>query len=134
MLHVFELVLVSSTKVLNMDDTELQKSVCRQPSLRNLTQVDYGKPKPQQNKVRTCELNIQFVICLFPTFQNNGIASGAYALLIQSLLTIQCDRCDCYACCAQFVYLHNLQNLLSSSKLYMHKMQIFNLHLTLTQT
>ena len=67
-LHVFELVLVSSTKVLNMDDTELQKSVCRQPSLKNLTQVDYGKPKPQQNKVRTCELNIQFAICLFPTF------------------------------------------------------------------
>jgi len=37
-----------------MDCSELQKFVPRQPSLRNLTQVDYGKPKAQQNKVRTC--------------------------------------------------------------------------------
>jgi len=36
-----------------MDYSELQKSVCRQPSLRNLTQVDYGKPNPEQNKVKT---------------------------------------------------------------------------------
>ena len=34
-----------------MDCSELQKFVPRQPSLRNLTQVDYGKPKAQQNKV-----------------------------------------------------------------------------------
>ena len=41
-----------------MDSDDLQKSVPRQPSLRNLTQVDYGKPKPQQNKVTACELNM----------------------------------------------------------------------------
>jgi len=41
-----------------MDCSELQKTVCRQPSLRNLTQVDYGKPKPQQNKVRANVLNL----------------------------------------------------------------------------
>ena len=35
-----------------MDYSEPEKSVQRQPSLRNLTQADYGKPKPQQNKVR----------------------------------------------------------------------------------
>jgi len=42
-----------------MDCSELQKSVSRQPSLRNLTQADYGKPKPQQNKVRTFVLNLR---------------------------------------------------------------------------
>ena len=41
-----------------MDSDDLQKSVPRQPSLKNLTQVDYGKPKPQQNKVTACELNM----------------------------------------------------------------------------
>jgi len=35
-----------------MDYSELQKSVSRQPSLKNLTQAAYGKPKPQQNKVQ----------------------------------------------------------------------------------
>ena len=34
-----------------MDYSELLESAGRQPSLKNLTQVDYGIPKPEQNKV-----------------------------------------------------------------------------------
>jgi len=45
-----------------MDCSELKKSVSRQPSLKNLTQIDYGRPKPQQNKVRTCELNLKHAL------------------------------------------------------------------------
>jgi len=43
-----------------MNYGEVQKSGSRQPSLKNLTQVDFGKPKSQQNKVRTLDMNIRY--------------------------------------------------------------------------